>query len=226
MSIVASASSPADKTFVAIVLAALLISQAAAVALGFWHPDGNLVPYIEAHRDSWWAWHTYSGMAFVVSAGAYTAIMWWLVPDRGRVLAVAGGLLTSCAVASFGAGLVAEASTHWYAGSPTLSGPESHDLLTYIDDSSGHLVGPILVGLGLGVAGPIISGIGLGLSRTLAWWAIALFVVGSVAGTVFGPASILSLVAYAFFGWRVRTAASHAGRPEAPLETVSAISSH
>lgn len=194
---------PSERVLVAIVLTAVLLSRTVALVLGLWHPDGNLVPYIESHRDSWWAWHTYSGMVFVLTAGAYTAVMWWLVPGRGRTLAVAGGMLISVSAASFGAGIVAEASTHWYAGSPTLSGVQSHALLNYIEEHDSHLVAPIIIGLLLGVAGPIVSAIGLWLSRSLAWWVIALFVIGSAGGTTFGPLVILSLLAYAVFSRRI-----------------------
>jgi hypothetical protein len=167
-----------------------------AFVLGLWHPDGDLVPYIEEHRQSWWAWHMWSGLIFVVTAGSHAALFWWLVRGRGRKLAVAGGILYSAGAASFGAALIAEASTHWYAASPVLDQSESHSLLTYISEHDGRLVVPLLIGLVLLTVAPLVISAGLWLSHTLRAWVIGVFLVGSVAGNVFGPASILSLAVF------------------------------
>ncbi len=193
-----------DRAFVGVVLLALLVSQVTAIALGLWHPDNNFVPYIEAHRDSWWLWHTISGLVFVVTAGAYAAVMWWLVPGRGRVLAVTGGFLMAAGVAAFGAGLTAEAAADWYSSSTGALTPEqSHALLVYVNDHGSHFDGAITAGLILTIAGPIVSTAGLVMSRRFPWWLIALFVVGAVAGTIFGPLEALSLVAYGLLSWRL-----------------------
>ncbi len=195
---------PYDRSLVAIVLGALLTSQIVAIALGLWHPDSNLVPFIEGHRDEWWAWHTASGIVFVVTAGSYTAVMWWLVPGRGRLLAVAGGMLMTAGVAAFGAGLMAEAAADWYAsGTTALTPAASHELLVYVNSNGAHFDGAITAGLILTVLGPLVSAVGLSMSRSVGWWLIGLFAIGSVAGTVFGPLEALSLVAYALMSWRV-----------------------
>ena len=217
------ATGPTNKLLIATVLGALLLSQLVGNALGLWHPDGDLVPYIEDHRDSWWAWHMYSGMVFVTTAGAYAGLMWWLVPNRGRLLAVVGGLVTAVGVASFGAGLIAEASTHWYVTSTSLSDAQAHELLTYVDDESGHLVLPILIGLVLTVVGPIISAGGLWRARTVRRWVLALFLVGSVVGSIFGPAGLLATVAYAAMCWTVwRGLDVPTTQPAPPLVEVAA----
>lgn len=189
----------ADRVLVGLVLVAVLVSQVVAFALGLWHPEINdrLPEFIETHREAWWAWHTYSGLVFVATAGSYAAIMWWLVPGRGRTLAVWGGILMGVGVASFGAGLVAEAATHWYTHSPVLSEAQSHDLLVYVTKHETRLALPISIGLVLTVAGPILSSIGLWISGVLRRWVVVLFAIGTIVGTVFGPVTILSVLAYA-----------------------------
>lgn len=187
----------AGRLLVGIVLAAVVLGQLVAFALGLWHPTGDLVRYVEGHRESWWYWHTLSGMVFVMVAGAHAALVWWLVPGRGRVVAVIGGLVLAAGIASFGAGLVAEASTDWYTHSPTLTNEESHELLTYVKDHGDRLVIPILVGLVLTSIGPVLIAVGLWLSRVFRPWVIVVFVISSLVGNLFGPASIFALFVYA-----------------------------
>ncbi|MGE3074171.1 MAG: hypothetical protein AB7N24_13035 [Dehalococcoidia bacterium] len=189
--------SAGERVLIGCVLMAVMLAQVVAFVLGLWHPSGNLVSYIEAHREAWWRWHTFSGMVLVATAGAHAALFWWIIPGRGRFIGVLGGFIMATGVALFGAGLIAEASTHWYSHSPVLTESQSHDLLTYISDHDGRLALPIVMGLVFVTVGPIVAAIGLWLSGVLSRALIVVFLVGTVAGNVIGPVSILAVLAFA-----------------------------
>jgi hypothetical protein len=201
----------------AIVSTFLALGAAVIAVLVLWQPWGerDALGYADLapHRDAAWLGTLADGLAFAVVGAALGLAVCLLAPARGAAWANIGAVMTTLGGAAFCAGMVSFGSFAWYATDTAAipAGP-GEALMSYVEDSPGHMLGVQMVGFLLFTLGSLALMVALWRSRAVPRWlpigylvlTVGTFALGGVALNIVQAIQMLSLVVVAYY--TVRTA--------------------
>jgi len=199
----------------AIVSAFLALGAVVVAILVLWQPWGerDALGYadIAPHRDAAWLGAMADGLAFAVVGIALGLAVCRLAPARGAVWANAGAVMTTLGGVAFCAGMVSFGSFAWYATDTAAipAGP-GEALMSYVEDSPGHILGVQMVGFLLFTLGSLALMVALWRARAVPRWlpvaflvlTVGTFALGGVALNIVQAAQMLSLAVVAYYAAR------------------------
>jgi hypothetical protein len=200
----------------AAVVAAILTAGAIAVAVVvLWQPWGerDRLGYadIAPHRDAAWLGTVADGLGYAAVGIALGLAACMLAPGRGSAWATIGAAMTGLGGVMFCAGMVAFGTFAWYATSTdAIPADAGTALMTYAEDSPGHVLGLQMAGFLLLTVGSLVVMVALWRARSVPRWlpigyavlTVGVFALGGVALNVVQAAQTLSLLAVAFYAVR------------------------
>lgn len=199
----------------AIVSAFLALGAAVVAVLVLWQPWGerDALGYADLapHRDAAWLGSLADGLAFAVVGTALGLAVCLLAPARGAAWANVGAVMTTLGGVAFCAGMVSFGSFAWYATDTAAvpSGP-GEALMSYVEDSPGHMLGVQMVGFLLFTLGSLALMVALWRARAVPRWlpvaylvlTVGTFALGGVVLNVVQAVQMLSLVVVAYYAMR------------------------
>jgi hypothetical protein len=162
-------------------------------------------------HDAAWPSMLLDGFAYAVIGLTVGLGVLHLARGRGRVLALAGAVITTAGGILFAMGAAGFAAIVWFAGADGLSDGTGQALVDFANDHPGHLMGPDMVGFLLTTVGSLVLAGALVRSRAEPAYAVVAYVLMVLAQFSGMPgraldflqiAMMLLLIGFAVVLWR------------------------